>query len=176
METSCKCHSHTYKRTANCIIPWIIDFDFSLIFGLSNRAWWSSWRATNVWLVRRCVMVGNYNLDYRWLWRSISQIMDRSVFIKSNLKSFSFNHLNTSLILGKSIASSFLIVGVTFFALPAGILGTGFALKVQEQQRLKHYAKRRIPAAKLIQATWRYNSLIKNPRTATWSLYKLTKA
>ena len=33
--------------------------------------------------------------------------------------------------LGKAIASSFLLLGVTFFMLPAGILGTGFALKVQ---------------------------------------------
>ena len=32
--------------------------------------------------------------------------------------------------IGKSLASSFLVIGVTFFSLPAGILGTGFALKV----------------------------------------------
>ena len=168
MEATCKCHSYTYKGAADCVISWIIDFDISFLFGLSNRAWWSSWGATNVWLLCRCFMVGNYNFNYSWIWWSIPKNVDRSVI----LNSFKFYYY----ILGKSIASSFLIVGVTFFALPAGILGTGFALKVQEQQRLKHYAKRRIPAAKLIQATWRYNSLIKNPRTATWNLYKLTKA
>lgn len=32
-----------------------------------------------------------------------------------------------------------------------GILGSGFALKVQEQHRQKHFEKRRNPAAGLIQ-------------------------
>lgn len=32
-----------------------------------------------------------------------------------------------------------------------GILGSGFALKVQEQHRQKHFEKRRNPAASLIQ-------------------------
>lgn len=32
-----------------------------------------------------------------------------------------------------------------------GILGSGFALKVQEQHRQKHFEKRRTPAANLIQ-------------------------
>ena len=78
--------------------------------------------------------------------------------------------------IGKAISATFFVLGVTFFALPAGILGTGFALKVQEQQRLKHYAKRRIPAAKLIQASWRYNNLVsKGESTATWKLYQLIK-
>lgn len=34
---------------------------------------------------------------------------------------------------------------------PQGILGSGFALKVQEQHRQKHFEKRRTPAANLIQ-------------------------
>lgn len=32
-----------------------------------------------------------------------------------------------------------------------GILGSGFALQVQQQQRQKHFARRRHPAAMLIQ-------------------------
>jgi hypothetical protein len=32
-----------------------------------------------------------------------------------------------------------------------GILGSGFALKVQQQQRQKHMIRRRVPAATLIQ-------------------------
>ena len=60
--------------------------------------------------------------------------------------------------------------------LPAGILGTGFALKVQEQQRVKHYAKRRIPAAKLIQATWRFNNIMtKGESTSTWKRFTLIR-
>lgn len=40
---------------------------------------------------------------------------------------------------------------------PQGILGSGFALKVQEQHRQKHFEKRRTPAANLIQVAqgWR---------------------
>ena len=37
--------------------------------------------------------------------------------------------------LGKIIGSIFSVLGISLFALPAGILGTGFALKVQEQHR-----------------------------------------
>ena len=43
---------------------------------------------------------------------------------------------------GKTIAAFFAVLGMAFFALPAGILGTGFALKVQEQHRQKHFARR----------------------------------
>uniref|UniRef100_A0A8C7H7Y4 Potassium voltage-gated channel, KQT-like subfamily, member 2a n=1 Tax=Oncorhynchus kisutch TaxID=8019 RepID=A0A8C7H7Y4_ONCKI len=52
---------------------------------------------------------------------------------------------------GRLLAAMFSMIGVAFFALPAGILGSGFALKVQEQHRQKHFEKRRQPAAGLIQ-------------------------
>lgn len=82
---------------------------------------------------------------------------------------------------GKLIASFCALLGISFFALPAvseqnserrniarelpaaicvirhlrnllqGILGSGFALKVQQQQRQKHMIRRRAPAATLIQ-------------------------
>uniref|UniRef100_A0A8C7CNJ7 Ion transport domain-containing protein n=1 Tax=Oncorhynchus kisutch TaxID=8019 RepID=A0A8C7CNJ7_ONCKI len=48
--------------------------------------------------------------------------------------------------IGKCIASCFSIFAISFFALPAGILGSGFALKVQQKQRQKHF-NRQIPAA-----------------------------
>ncbi|KAF2976326.1 hypothetical protein EK904_011318, partial [Melospiza melodia maxima] len=51
---------------------------------------------------------------------------------------------------GRLIAATFSLIGVSFFALPAGILGSGLALKVQEQHRQKHFEKRRKPAAELI--------------------------
>uniref|UniRef100_A0A3B3VH15 Potassium voltage-gated channel subfamily Q member 3 n=2 Tax=Poecilia TaxID=8080 RepID=A0A3B3VH15_9TELE len=52
---------------------------------------------------------------------------------------------------GRLLAGTFALIGVSFFALPAGILGSGLALKVQEQHRQKHFEKRRHPAAGLIQ-------------------------
>nr|XP_058891934.1 potassium voltage-gated channel subfamily KQT member 5 isoform X5 [Kogia breviceps] len=50
-----------------------------------------------------------------------------------------------------------------------GILGSGFALKVQEQHRQKHFEKRRNPAASLIQCVWRsYAADEKSVSVATW--------
>ncbi|KAI5088661.1 potassium voltage-gated channel subfamily KQT member 1 isoform X1 [Silurus meridionalis] len=48
--------------------------------------------------------------------------------------------------IGKTIGSCFAVFAMSFFALPAGILGSGFALKVQQKQRQKHF-NRQIPAA-----------------------------
>ncbi len=71
---------------------------------------------------------------------------------------------------GQAIAAFFAVVGMAFFALPAGILGTGFALKVQEQHRQKHFARRRNPAALLIQAVWRnYAADEESTSSATWT-------
>ncbi|XP_056098327.1 potassium voltage-gated channel subfamily KQT member 1.1 isoform X2 [Rhinichthys klamathensis goyatoka] len=72
--------------------------------------------------------------------------------------------------IGKTIASCFSVFAISFFALPAGILGSGFALKVQQKQRQKHF-NRQIPAAAcLIQASWRCFAL-ENPDSATYKLF-----
>ncbi|KAL3890630.1 hypothetical protein ACJMK2_002911, partial [Sinanodonta woodiana] len=50
-----------------------------------------------------------------------------------------------------------------------GILGSGFALKVQQQQRQKHLIRRRVPAATLIQCLWRCYAADENSMSvATW--------
>ncbi|GCB64841.1 hypothetical protein scyTo_0000331, partial [Scyliorhinus torazame] len=75
---------------------------------------------------------------------------------------------------GRLLAAMFALVGVSFFALPAGILGSGLALKVQEQHRQKHFEKRRNPAASLIQAAWRFytTNLNRSDLIATWRYYE----
>ncbi|XP_078139679.1 potassium voltage-gated channel subfamily KQT member 2 isoform X7 [Centroberyx gerrardi] len=77
---------------------------------------------------------------------------------------------------GRLLAATFTLIGVSFFALPAGILGSGFALKVQEQHRQKHFEKRRNPAAGLIQAAWRFyaTNLSRTDLTSTWDYYERT--
>ncbi|XP_039534231.1 potassium voltage-gated channel, KQT-like subfamily, member 2a isoform X2 [Pimephales promelas] len=77
---------------------------------------------------------------------------------------------------GRLIAATFSLIGVAFFALPAGILGSGFALKVQEQHRQKHFEKRRNPAACLIQASWRFyaTNLARTDLVSTWDFYEQT--
>uniref|UniRef100_A0A3P8VEN4 Potassium voltage-gated channel, KQT-like subfamily, member 3 n=1 Tax=Cynoglossus semilaevis TaxID=244447 RepID=A0A3P8VEN4_CYNSE len=75
---------------------------------------------------------------------------------------------------GRLLAGTFALIGVSFFALPAGILGSGLALKVQEQHRQKHFEKRRHPAAGLIQSAWRYYSTnpVREDLIATWRFYE----
>ncbi|XP_034437392.1 potassium voltage-gated channel subfamily KQT member 1.1 isoform X1 [Hippoglossus hippoglossus] len=72
--------------------------------------------------------------------------------------------------IGKTIASCFSVFAISFFALPAGILGSGFALKVQQKQRQKHF-NRQIPAAAcLIQTSWRCFAL-ENFESATFKKF-----
>ncbi|XP_069383124.1 potassium voltage-gated channel subfamily KQT member 1.1 isoform X7 [Paralichthys olivaceus] len=72
--------------------------------------------------------------------------------------------------IGKTIASCFSVFAISFFALPAGILGSGFALKVQQKQRQKHF-NRQIPAAAcLIQTSWRCFA-VENFESATFKMF-----
>uniref|UniRef100_A0A915EPK5 Ion transport domain-containing protein n=1 Tax=Ditylenchus dipsaci TaxID=166011 RepID=A0A915EPK5_9BILA len=73
---------------------------------------------------------------------------------------------------GKIIGALCALMGISFFALPAGILGSGFALKVQQHQRQKHLIRRRVPAARLIQCLWRHYCATAESRSlATWKVY-----
>ncbi|XP_037080357.1 potassium voltage-gated channel subfamily KQT member 5-like, partial [Pollicipes pollicipes] len=75
---------------------------------------------------------------------------------------------------GKLIASACALLGISFFALPAGILGSGLALKVQQQQRQKHMIRRRHPAAILIQCLWRcYAADEHSLSVATWRVHQV---
>lgn len=47
------------------------------------------------------------------------------------------------------------MLGVAIFALPAGIIGTGLALKVEEEERNQQRKKKKVAAAVLIQCMWR---------------------
>ncbi|XP_061565210.1 potassium voltage-gated channel subfamily KQT member 1.1 isoform X2 [Cololabis saira] len=77
--------------------------------------------------------------------------------------------------IGKTIASCFSVFAISFFALPAGILGSGFALKVQQKQRQKHF-NRQIPAAAcLIQTAWRCFA-VENFDSATFKMFLRKKS
>ncbi|XP_078801151.1 potassium voltage-gated channel subfamily KQT member 1.1 isoform X2 [Oryzias latipes] len=77
--------------------------------------------------------------------------------------------------IGKTIASCFSVFAISFFALPAGILGSGFALKVQQKQRQKHF-NRQIPAAAcLIQTAWRCFA-VENFDSATFKMFLRKRA
>ncbi|XP_076299296.1 KCNQ potassium channel isoform X2 [Lasioglossum baleicum] len=74
--------------------------------------------------------------------------------------------------MGKIVASCFSVFAISFFALPAGILGSGFALKVQQKQRQKHFNRQIPAAAMLIQCLWRCYAADKAINSvATWKIY-----
>nr|CAD7440109.1 unnamed protein product [Timema bartmani] len=74
--------------------------------------------------------------------------------------------------MGKIVASCFSVFAISFFALPAGILGSGFALKVQQKQRQKHFNRQIPAAAMLIQCLWRCYAADKAFNSfATWNIY-----
>lgn len=61
-----------------------------------------------------------------------------------------------------------------FLSSHQGILGSGFALKVQQQQRQKHMIRRRQPAATLIQSLWRcYAADEHSISIATWKIHQV---
>ncbi|KFM58687.1 Potassium voltage-gated channel subfamily KQT member 1, partial [Stegodyphus mimosarum] len=73
---------------------------------------------------------------------------------------------------GRLLACLSAMFTVSFFALPAGILGSGFALKVQQQQRQKHFSRQIPAAATLIQTLWRCYAADKNFNSvATWKIH-----
>ncbi|XP_060079677.1 potassium voltage-gated channel subfamily KQT member 1-like [Ylistrum balloti] len=74
--------------------------------------------------------------------------------------------------MGRIVASCFSVFAISFFALPAGILGSGFALKVQQKQRQKHFNRQIPTAAALIQSLWRcYAAEPGFNSTATWTMH-----
>jgi potassium voltage-gated channel KQT-like subfamily member 1 len=99
--------------------------------------------------------------------------------------------------MGKIVASCFSVFAISFFALPAvstysrrfdrflkfhvtlypqGILGSGFALKVQQKQRQKHFNRQIPAAAMLIQSLWRCYAADKSFHSdATWQIYVKTE-
>uniref|UniRef100_A0A8B9ICV6 Potassium voltage-gated channel subfamily KQT member 1 n=1 Tax=Anser brachyrhynchus TaxID=132585 RepID=A0A8B9ICV6_9AVES len=79
--------------------------------------------------------------------------------------------------IGKTVASCFSVFAISFFALPAGILGSGFALKVQQKQRQKHFNRQIPAAASLIQTLWRCYAAEKSySSTTTWKIYVTSPA
>ncbi|XP_077569967.1 potassium voltage-gated channel subfamily KQT member 1.1 isoform X2 [Stigmatopora nigra] len=76
---------------------------------------------------------------------------------------------------GKMIASLFSVFAVAFFVLPAGILGSGFALAVQQKQRRKLFNRQIPAAARVIQTSWRCFAMEKSD-SATFKLFLRKKS
>lgn len=68
-------------------------------------------------------------------------------------------------LLGKAIATSLCIVGVAFWTLPGGIIGSGFALKVEQKNKREQFNRLVPAAASLIQTWWRMKVISVIPTT-----------
>ncbi|MCP9265265.1 Potassium voltage-gated channel subfamily KQT member 5 [Dirofilaria immitis] len=102
-------------------------------------------------------------------------IIPGAIFFSITLSTVGYGDKTPETWPGKVIAAFCALLGISFFALPAGILGSGFALKVQQHQRQKHLIRRRVPAARLIQCMWRhYAATPESCSIATWRVYLAT--
>ncbi|CAF0852524.1 unnamed protein product [Didymodactylos carnosus] len=75
--------------------------------------------------------------------------------------------------IGKMITSCLCICGVAFWTLPSGIIGSGFALKVEQKKREKQFNRLVPAAAGLIQNWWRMVASRHPILTATWCIYSV---
>jgi hypothetical protein len=75
--------------------------------------------------------------------------------------------------MGKMITSCLCICGVAFWTLPSGIIGSGFALKVEQKKREKQFNRLVPAAASLIQNWWRMIAARRSHLTATWRIYRV---
>ena len=71
------------------------------------------------------------------------------------------------------ITSCLCICGVAFWTLPSGIIGSGFALKVEQKKREKQFNRLVPAAASLIQNWWRMVAARQSHLTATWRIYRI---
>lgn len=71
------------------------------------------------------------------------------------------------------ITSCLCICGVAFWTLPSGIIGSGFALKVEQKKREKQFNRLIPAAASLIQNWWRLTASRCPNSVATWCIYRI---
>ena len=71
------------------------------------------------------------------------------------------------------ITSCLCICGVAFWTLPSGIIGSGFALKVEQKKREKQFNRLVPAAANLIQNWWRMVASRRSDIQATWRIYRI---
>lgn len=104
--------------------------------------------------------------------RNITDMLDGLYWGFITVTSVGYGDLSPTTPGGKAIAGILGIAGVVFFGLPAGILGSGFAIQVAKQKTNKNWLKLRNPAATLIQTAWRNHTLkreLRSDYTATRS-------
>ncbi|CAF2172618.1 unnamed protein product [Rotaria magnacalcarata] len=85
-----------------------------------------------------------------------------------------FGDLYPKTFIAKMVTTTVCYLGVAFWCLPAGIIGSGLAIKVQEQKRDEAVSRLIPAAANVIRNWWRLRCAYQGNRfVATWKFYRL---
>ncbi|KAI2809508.1 Potassium voltage-gated channel sub KQT member 4 [Blomia tropicalis] len=76
---------------------------------------------------------------------------------------------------GRFVTTILAIIGVTMYMIPTEVIAAGVAINIQEGNSKKNVNKRYVPAARLIQSTWRYYASKQN-YASTWKRPKIPSA
>ncbi|UJR10113.1 hypothetical protein I4U23_014335 [Adineta vaga] len=105
---------------------------------------------------------------------SFRSMADSMWFSIITMTTIGFGDLCPKTYIGKMITATICYLGVAFWCLPAGIIGSGLAIKVQEQKRDEAFNRLVPAAASVIRNWWRLRCTYQGDRfVATWKIYTL---
>ncbi|CAF1232410.1 unnamed protein product [Rotaria sp. Silwood1] len=85
-----------------------------------------------------------------------------------------FGDISPKTFIGKIVTTTICYLGVAFWCLPVGIIGSGLAIQVQEQKRDEAFNRLIPAAASVIRNWWRLRCVYHGDRfVATWKIYTL---
>lgn len=106
--------------------------------------------------------------------RSFRSLADTMWFSIITMTTIGFGDLYPTTYVAKMITTTICFLGVAFWCLPAGIIGSGLAIKVQEKKRDEAFNRLVPAAASLIGSWWRYRCAYQGNRyISTWQIYTL---
>ncbi|CAF1135193.1 unnamed protein product [Adineta steineri] len=105
---------------------------------------------------------------------SFRSVADTMWFSIISMTTIGFGDMYPTTYIAKMIATTICLLGVAFWCLPAGIIGSGLAIKVQEQKRDEALSRLVPAAASVIRNWWRLRCTYHNDRfVSTWRIYTL---
>ncbi|CAF2650656.1 unnamed protein product [Rotaria sp. Silwood2] len=101
-------------------------------------------------------------------------VADTMWFSIITMTTIGFGDLYPTTYVAKMITTTICLLGVAFWCLPTGIIGSGLAIKVQEQKRDEALSRLVPAAATVIRNWWRLRCVRHGDRfVATWKIYTI---
>ncbi|CAF2525562.1 unnamed protein product [Rotaria sp. Silwood2] len=105
---------------------------------------------------------------------SFKSMADSIWFSIITMTTIGFGDISPKTFIGKIVTTTICYLGVAFWCLPVGIIGSGLAIKVQEQKRDEAFNRLIPAAASVIRNWWRLRCVYQGDRfVATWKIYTL---